>query len=136
MSQLSFSSFDSSLLVRDAQGRYLPASVDQILDAARQAIDQKMQRGTSFTSPPLVQECVVPELSGGEQAVVAVLLLDTQHGVVQYGAWFRGTLGRASVYPREGVNQALGLNAAAAISSHKHPAGNPAPSRADDAITG
>ena len=43
MSQVSFSSIDSSLLVRDAQGRYLPASVDQILDAARQAIDQKMQ---------------------------------------------------------------------------------------------
>ena len=35
MSQLSFSSFDDALLVRDAQGRYLPASVDQILEAAQ-----------------------------------------------------------------------------------------------------
>ncbi len=45
MSQLSFSSFDDTLLVRDAQGRYLPASADQILEAARQAIELKMQRG-------------------------------------------------------------------------------------------
>ena len=54
MSQLSFSSFDDVLLVRDAQGRYLPASVDQILEAARQAIELKMQRGAEFTSPALV----------------------------------------------------------------------------------
>lgn len=36
MSQLSFYSFDDALLVRDAQGHYLPASVDQILEAARE----------------------------------------------------------------------------------------------------
>ena len=47
MSQLSFSSFDDALLVRDAQGRFLPASVDQILEAARQAIELKMQRGVT-----------------------------------------------------------------------------------------
>ena len=51
MSQLTFSSFDDALLVRDAQGRYLPASVEQILEAARQAIELKMQRGAEFTSP-------------------------------------------------------------------------------------
>ena len=38
MSQLSFSSFDASLMVRDAQGRYLLATADQILEAARQAV--------------------------------------------------------------------------------------------------
>ncbi len=32
------------MLVRDAQGRYLPASVDQILAAARQAIELEKQR--------------------------------------------------------------------------------------------
>ena len=54
MSQLSFSSFDSSLMVRDAQGRYLLATAEQILEAARQAIECKMQRGMSFTSPAAV----------------------------------------------------------------------------------
>ena len=44
MSQLSFSSFDASLMVRDAQGRYLLATADQILEAARQAIEGSPQK--------------------------------------------------------------------------------------------
>lgn len=55
MSQLSFSSFDGALLVRNAQGRYLPGSVDQILEAARQAIKLKMKHGAKFTSQALVK---------------------------------------------------------------------------------
>ena len=135
MSQLSFSSFDSSLLVRDAQGRYLPASVDQILDAARQAIDQKMQRGTSFTSPALVKEYLVTKLSGLEHEVFAILFLDTQHRLIEYREMFRGTIDSASVYPREVVKEALLLNAAAVILSHNHPSGHPEPSSADKALT-
>ncbi|HBO8980232.1 TPA: DNA repair protein RadC [Pseudomonas aeruginosa] len=135
MSQLSFSSFDSSLLVRDAQGRYLPASVDQILDAARQAIDQKMQRGTAFTSPALVKEYLITKLSGLEHEVFSVLFLDTQHRLIEYREMFRGTIDSASVYPREVVKEALLLNAAAVIISHNHPSGHPEPSSADKALT-
>lgn len=40
MSQLSFSSLDSSLTVRDAQCRYLLATTEQILEAARQASER------------------------------------------------------------------------------------------------
>lgn len=135
MSQLSFSSFDSSLLVRDAQGRYLPASADQILDAARQVIDQKMQRGISFTSPTLVKEYLATKLSGFEHEVFAVLFLDSQHRLIEYSEMFRGTIDSASVYPREVVKEALRLNSAAVIISHNHPSGNPEPSSADKALT-
>ncbi len=135
MTQLSFSSFDSSLLVRDAQGRYLPASVDQILDAARQVIDQKMQRGMSFTSPAVVKEYLFTKLAGFEHEVFAVLFLDSQHRLIEYTEMFRGTIDSASVYPREVVKEALRLNAAAVIFSHNHPSGNPEPSRADEVIT-
>ena len=135
MSQLSFSSFDSSLLVRDAQGRYLPASADQILDAARQVIDQKMQRGAAFTSPLLVKEYLVTKLSGFEHEVFAVLFLDSQHRLIEYVEMFRGTIDSASVYPREVIKEALKLNAAAVIISHNHPSGNPEPSTADKALT-
>ncbi|HEK1439166.1 TPA: DNA repair protein RadC [Pseudomonas aeruginosa] len=135
MTQLSFSSFDSSLLVRDAQGRYLPASVDQILDAARQAIGQKMQRGMSFTSPTIVKEYLRTKLAGFEHEVFAVLFLDSQHCLIEYIEMFRGTIDSASVYPREVVKEALRLNAAAVIFSHNHPSGNPEPSQADRQIT-
>ena len=135
MSQLSFSSFDASLMVRDAQGRYLLATADQILEAARQAIEYKMQRGASFSSPVAVKEYLSAKLAGFEHEVFAVLFLDTQHRLIEYSELFRGTIDSASVYPREVVKEALRLNAAAVILSHNHPSGNPEPSQADRVLT-
>lgn len=135
MSQLSFSSFDSSLMVRDAQGLYLLATAEQILEAARQAIERKMQRGASFTSPMAVKEYLRAKLAGFEHEVFAVLFMDTQHRLIEYAEMFRGTIDGASVYPRERVKEALRLNAAAVIVSHNHPSGNPEPSGADRALT-
>ena len=115
MSQLSFSSFDDALLVRDAQGRYSPASVDQILEAARQAIELKMHRGAEFTSPAMVKEYLRNKLAGFEHEVFAVLFLDTRHRLIEYREMFHGTIDSASVYPREVVKEALRFNAAAVI---------------------
>lgn len=112
MSQLSLS-LDSSLLVRDAQGRYLLASVDQILAAARQVIDLKNPRGTLFTSPSLVKDYLRTKLASFEHEVFAALFLDSQHRLIEYVELFRGTIDQASVYPREVVKEALQLNAAA-----------------------
>ena len=135
MSQFSFSSFDASLMVRDAQGHYQPATADQILDAARQAIEHKMQRGASFSSPAAVKEYLCAKLGGFEHEVFAVLFLDTQHRLIEYAEMFHGTIDSASVYPREVVKETLRLNAAAVIISHNHPSGNPEPSAADKAMT-
>ncbi|HEJ4140367.1 TPA: DNA repair protein RadC [Pseudomonas aeruginosa] len=135
MSQLSFSSFDDALLVRDAQGRYLLASADQILEAARQAIEQKMQRGAEFSSPAVVKEYLRNMLAGFEHEVFAVMFLDTRHRLIEYAEMFRGTIDSASVYPREVVKAALRLNAGAVVLSHNHPSGNPEPSQADKALT-
>ena len=135
MSQLSFSSFDSSLMVRDAQGRYLLATAEQILEAARQAIERKMQRGTSFTSPAAVKEYLRAKLAGFEHEVFAVLFMDTQHRLIEYREMFHGTIDSAEVHPREVVKEALRLNAAALVISHNHPSGNPEPSAADRVLT-
>ncbi|EPW8850009.1 JAB domain-containing protein [Pseudomonas aeruginosa] len=135
MSQLSFSSFDAALMVRDSKGRYQPATADQILEAARQAIEQKMQRGASFTSPAAVKEYLCAKLAGFEHEVFAVLFLDTQHRLIEYAEMFQGTIDSAEVHPREVVKAALRLNAAAAIISHNHPSGNPEPSGADKVLT-
>ena len=135
MSQFSFSSFDASLMVRDAQGHYQPATADQILDAARQAIEHKMQRGASFTSPAAVKEYLCTKLGGFEHEVFAVLFLDTRHRLIEYAEMFQGTIDSAEVHPREVVKAALRHNAAAVIVSHNHPSGNPEPSAADQTLT-
>ncbi|SFQ17354.1 RadC family protein [Pseudomonas borbori] len=134
MSQLSLA-FDSSLLIRDEQGRYLPATADQILAAARKVIDLKAQRGAAFTSPELVKEYLIAKLAGFEHEVFAALFLDAKHHLIEYVEMFRGTIDSASVYPREVVKEALRLNAAAVIFSHNHPSGHPEPSQADKILT-
>ncbi len=134
MSQLSLS-LDSSLLVRDDQGRYLMATADQILDAARQVIDQKIRRGASFTSPNEVKDYLKAKLSGYEREVFAVMLMDSRHCLIEYVELFQGTIDQAAVYPREVVKLALKHNAAALVISHNHPSGSPEPSRADEALT-
>lgn len=135
MSQLSLSLETSPLVVCDDHGHYQPATVDQILAAARQVIDQKMQRGATFSSPAVVKEYLRAKLAGFDHEVFAVLFLDTRHGLIEYVEMFRGTIDGAAVYPREVVKEALRLNAAAVIFSHPHPSGNPEPSQADMAIT-
>ena len=134
MSQLSLS-LDTPLMVRDGRGRYRPADADQILEAARQVIEQKMQRGETFTSPEAVKDSLRAKLAGFEHEVFAVLFMDTQHRLIEYREMFHGTIDSAEVHPREVVKQALRLNAAAVIISHNHPSGNPEPSAADKALT-
>ena len=126
---------EASLLVRDARGRYQPATADQILAAARQAIDQKMQRGADFGSPTDVKAYLRAKLAGLDHEIFAVLFLDNRHRLIEYVEMFRGTIDGASVHPREVVKEALRFNAAAVIFSHPHPSGNPEPSQADRAIT-
>lgn len=101
MSQLSLV-FDASLMIRDEQGRYLPATAEQILDAARKVIDQKVQRGAAFTSSELVKEYLITKLGGFEHEVFSALFLDAKHRLIQYVEMFRGTIDSASVYPRGG----------------------------------
>jgi len=134
MSHISFPS-DFSLLVRDARGRYSPATAEQILAAARQVVDQKMQRGANFGSPVEVKAYLRAKLGGLDHEVFAVLFLDNRHRLIEYVEMFRGTLDGASVHPREVLKEALRLNAAAVILAHPHPSGYPEPSAADRAIT-
>ncbi|MCK9988428.1 MAG: DNA repair protein RadC [Azoarcus sp.] len=121
MSQLSLS-LDSSLLVRDAQGRYLVASADQILAASRQAIAQKSPRGTLFTSPALFKDYLRATLASFEHEIFGAPYLDSQNRLIEYMKLFHGTIDQACVYPREVVKEALWLNAAAVVYSHNHPA--------------
>src|SRR6185312_7666962 len=126
---------ESSLLVRDARGHYHAATADQILEAGRQAIDQKMQRVANCCSPADVKAYLRAKLGCLDHEVFADLFLDNRHRLIDYVEMFRGTLDGASVHPREVVKEALRFNAAAVILAHPHPSGNPEPSEADKLIT-
>jgi DNA repair protein RadC len=127
--------FDPLLLVRSDEGRYLPATADQILNAARHAIERKVQRGAAFDSPEAIKDYLRAKLGGFEHEVFSALFLDTRLRLIEYVEMFRGTINQAHVYPREVVKEALRLNTAAVIFSHNHPSGVPEPTRADEALT-
>jgi DNA repair protein RadC len=65
----------------------------------------------------------------------ALMLLNSQHKVLECSIIFSGTIDGASIYPREIVKAALYANAAAVILAHNHPSGQPEPSSADKRIT-
>lgn len=129
------SSLDVSLFVRDTRGRYHPANADQIIEAARQVVDQRLQRGTPFTDPKVACNFFRDKLAGLEREVFAAAFLDTRHRLIDYAELFFGTVDGAEVHPREVVRQALMLNAAAVLVAHNHPSGDPVPSAADRAVT-
>ncbi|EGS7390373.1 hypothetical protein I4R42_003837 [Salmonella enterica] len=80
MSQQSLSTFlHASLLVRDIHGHYLPATDKQILDAACQIIDLKMQRGAQFTAASSTRDYLSVKLANYEREVFVVLFLDMQN---------------------------------------------------------
>jgi len=70
-----------------------------------------------------------------EREHFALMLLDSQHKVLECNIIFSGTIDGASIYPREIVKAALYANAAAVILAHNHPSGQPLPSAADRRIT-
>lgn len=126
---------NSNLYVRCRTRRYEPATPDQILDAAQQIVDARMQRGMSFKEPSVACDFFRSKLGGHEREVFAAVLLDTRHRLIDYVELFFGTIDGAEVHPREVAKLALRLNAAAVIVAHNHPSGEVAPSAADRAVT-
>lgn len=135
MSNLTSSLESSSLLVRDQQGDYRPASADEVLRAARRVLGQRVRRGSALTSPQMVRDFLRIKLTALEHEVFALLMLDAQHRVIEFQVMFRGTVTQTSVYPREVVKELLARNAAAVIFAHNHPSGVAEPSHADQLLT-
>ena len=119
----------------DAEGRYLPATGEAIVVAARACMTALLVRGAKADSPGLVQNYLTAKLGLLPYEVFAVVFLDAQHGIIECREMFRGTLTQTSVYPREVVREALELHAAAVILAHNHPSGAAEPSRADEYLT-
>lgn len=112
-----------------------PVTEVDILQMAQQLAMNRLSKGRALTEPRQVFAHLQTLLQYHEYEVFALLLLDTKHRVLGFRELFRGTLGGASVYPREVVKIALEYNAAAVILVHNHPSGDPEPSQADRTLT-
>jgi DNA repair protein RadC len=66
---------------------------------------------------------------------VRVLYLNTKNILIRDEVISEGSIDQAAVYVREVIRRAMELEASALILVHNHPAGDPAPSRADINLT-
>jgi DNA repair protein RadC len=66
---------------------------------------------------------------------VRVLHLNTRNMLIRDEVMSEGSVDQAAVHVREVIRRAMDLGSAAIILVHNHPSGDPAPSRADIALT-
>ena len=106
-----------------------------LLEIGRRYLDETIERVSALESPAAVRRYLKSMLRHEPSEVFGCLFLDTKHRPVAFEILFRGTIDRASIYPREVVRRSLLHNAAALIICHNHPSGHSEPSDDDVHLT-
>ncbi|GIU51822.1 JAB domain-containing protein [Shewanella sp. KT0246] len=101
-----------------------PMTEHQILEKAAEIIADKFIKGDAFSTAKATKEYLTFKLGKYEREVFAVMLLNTQHQLIEYRELFFGSIDSASIYPREVVKAVLEVNASAVIFAHNHPSDN------------
>lgn len=111
------------------------AQLQALLEIGRRYLDENIERAAALEGPAAVRRYLKAMLRHEASEVFGCLFLDTKHRPLAFEILFRGTIDRASVYPREVVRRALLHNAAALILCHNHPSGISEPSQDDVHLT-
>ncbi|MEH6517813.1 MAG: DNA repair protein RadC [Halioglobus sp.] len=115
---------------------YTPAQQSVITKALNLVQERAAREGDIMTSPNQTFDYFKLFYAGKQDREhFALMLLDSQHKVLECTVIFSGTIDGAAIYPREIVKAALYANAAAVILAHNHPSGQCEPSTADRRIT-
>ncbi|MDX3904158.1 MAG: DNA repair protein RadC [Pigmentiphaga sp.] len=111
------------------------SQLQAILELARRELAETMARGDALSNPDDVRRYCATTLAHRQIECCMALYLDTRNRLITSEILAQGTLGQATVYPREIVRAALRHHAASVILAHNHPSGNPEPSQADEYLT-
>ncbi|MFZ5935507.1 hypothetical protein BGP84_19185 [Pseudomonas putida] len=124
-----------AVLLEPGLGPVKYAQLQALLEIGRRYLDESIERKPVLESPASVRRYLKSMLRHESSEVFGCLFLDSKHRPLAFEILFRGTIDRASVYPREVVRRALQHNAAALILCHNHPSGNSEPSQDDVHLT-
>lgn len=111
------------------------AELQAVLELARRVLQQPLTERPVLNDAGAVEHLLRLRLGALPHEVFAVLFLDSQLRLIALEELFRGTLSHTAVYPRELVQRALQLQAAAVILAHNHPSGLVEPSQSDVSLT-
>lgn len=124
-----------ALLVQEPSGVYRPASPQEVIGAATTLLQRDISGSKVLDSPKVVRDFLVCRLGALAYEMFGIVLLTSQHEVIEVVEMFRGTVDRTAVYPREVVMEVLTKKAAYVILFHNHPSGCPDKSVSDQALT-
>ncbi|MFO0449039.1 MAG: JAB domain-containing protein [Pseudomonadota bacterium] len=119
--------------MNEKQAAYLAG--DEIIRQALEILKERHATGNVLGDPAQVKAHLRLELGALEHETFGAIWLTNQNAIIRIEEMFRGTIGQASIYPREVVKSALSCNAAACILYHNHPSGLAEPSEADKHLT-
>ncbi len=111
------------------------AQLQSALELSRRCLQESLQRQGVFHQVSDTRRYLQSKLADEPRETFALLLLDSQHRLIEFLPVFFGTIDCATVHPRILVTEALKYNAAAVILAHNHPSGVAEPSEADRQIT-
>ncbi|TFF43297.1 DNA repair protein RadC [Pseudomonas sp. RIT623] len=111
------------------------SQLQALQEIGRRHLAMAIERESAMDSPQAVRRYLKAMLRHEASEVFGCLFLDTKHRPLAFEILFRGTIDRASIYPREVVRRSLLHNAAALILCHNHPSGSCEPSQDDVHLT-
>jgi DNA repair protein RadC len=126
---------NADLLACKGIGRARLGALRALPELARRYFEASLPCGETIRSPADTESFLKARMQHLDHELFCCLYLDNRHRVLRFDELFRGTIDGTSVYPREVVKEALGVNAAAVILAHNHPSGVAEPSQADERIT-
>lgn len=109
---------------------------NEIIKTALQCLEQRLTYSDVRISNSTDTKAYLRlQLAEEENEVFGVFFLNSQHCLIGFEKLTQGSINRAIVYPRQVVQRAITLNAAAVILTHNHPSGSVKPSQADIEVT-
>jgi len=126
---------NSDLLACHGIGHVRLGVLRALPELARRYFEESLPCGETIRNPSDTESFLKARMQHLDHELFCCLFLDNRHRVLRFDELFRGTIDGTSVYPREVVKEALGVNAAAVILAHNHPSGVAEPSQADERIT-
>ena len=112
-----------------------PMTKGEVLEVAASIVAEGFIHSDVYSNPNKAKQFLKFKLAAYEREVFGVMMLTSQHALIDFEELFFGTVNMASIYPREIVKSVLKNNAAAVILAHNHPSGKAEPSQADRNIT-
>ncbi|WP_100644106.1 RadC family protein [Alteromonas facilis] len=129
------SASESELRAQLGIGKAKYALFKAAVELSTRSLHTQLCANNVFSDVDAVKHYLQLNMSGLQQEVFALMLLNSQHHLISFCKMFYGTINSAAVYPRELVKKAILENAAAVILVHNHPSGIAEPSQADIDIT-